>query len=102
MEFKVGDKVKINKYATIYDISNNFWNGCKNATLDFISIFSNSNEIFEVRGVHNIDGDVILDKSRGHYINKKLFTLVERTEVKEMTIEEIEKELGYRINNKED
>ena len=97
MEFKVGDKVKINKYATIYDLSNNFWNGCKDSTLDFISIFSNSNEIFEVKGVHNIDGDVILDKSRGRYINKNLLTLLERPEIKEMTKEEIEKELGYRI-----
>jgi hypothetical protein len=91
MEFKVGDKVKINKYATIYDLSNNFWNGCKDATLDLISIFSNSNEIFEVKGVHNIDGDVILDKSRGRYINKNLLTLLERPEIKEMTKEEIEK-----------
>lgn len=102
MEFKVGDIVKINKYVTIYDLSNNFWNGCKDATLDFISTFSNSKEVFVVKGVHNIDGDVILDKSYGRYINKKLFTLVERQEFKEMTKEEIEKELGYRINIKED
>ena len=41
-DFKVGDKVRINKQATIEDFTKNYWNGCQMGTLDFIR--SNADE----------------------------------------------------------
>ena len=100
MKFKVGDKVRVNKQATIEDFSKDWWNGCQFSTLNFLRTYADKDEIFivteqrdrclrlkEEEKEEEIDGP----------ININIFELVERKEVKEMTIAEIEKELGYPI-----
>lgn len=36
MNYEVGDIVKINKQATIEDMTKNFWSGCQYTTLEFL------------------------------------------------------------------
>lgn len=96
MKFKIGDKVKINKQATIEDFTKDFWNGCQENTLDFLRSYGGEDKIFKVIYV---DNDYLNIKD---IENNRLFELVninifEKVEIKEMTLAEIEKALGYPI-----
>lgn len=89
--FNVGDKVKINRQATIEDFTKDHWEGCQIDTLNFIRDYGDMNKEFIVE--ESYDKYVRL---RGKYVNKNIIQLVEKVK-KEMTISEIEKELGYSI-----
>lgn len=95
MKFKKGDTVKINKQATIDDMSKNYWNGCQMDTLNFIRRYANRNKIFKINYIsQNNDYVTINDEIEEYLININILELVDK---KEMTILEIEKELGYPI-----
>lgn len=105
---KVGDTVRINKKATIEDFTKNYWNHCKLDTLEFIEKEGDSDEIFVVK--NKIDNDCVSLKKKksdyGYYVfyenvNINILEKIEE-DVKEMTIEEISKELGYKIKIKEE
>lgn len=101
---KVGDRVRVNKKATIEDFTKNHWNGCQMTTLAFIKQQGDSDKIFVVEESHNDDCvDLKSEESNEHYIFVNI-NILEKTEdvVKEMTIEEISKELGYKIKIKEE
>lgn len=104
MKFKVGDKVKINKQATIEDFTKDSWNGCQENTLNFLRSYGGEDKIFKVIYVDNDYLD-IKDIENNHLLELVNINIFEK--VKEMTITEIEKELGYPIkvikeNNIED
>lgn len=96
MKFEVGDRVKINKQATIDDFTKNFWNGCKFDTLSFLQFYGDEDKTFKV--IHLNSKSVDLEdtelKCTKECIN---VNILRKIEVKEMTIAEIEKELGYPI-----
>ena len=99
---KVGDSVKINKKATLEDLTKNHWNGCQLTTLGFIRTQADSDEIFVVEESHNDDCvDLKSEESNEKYMLVNI-NILEKTEndVKEMTIEEISKELGYKVKIK--
>ena len=105
---KVGDKVRVNKKATIEDFTKNYWNHCQSDTLDFIEKEGDSDKIFDV--ISKIDNDcVCLKRKKSDYddyddydnVNINILEKIEE-DVKEMTIEEISKELGYKIKIKEE
>lgn len=98
MKFKVGDIVKINKQATIEDFTKNFWNGCCSNTLNFLKKYGHLEKVFKVEFVNEDYLDLlnIEDDTYNELVN---VNILKKTEVpiKEMTIVEIEKELGYPI-----
>ena len=101
---KVGDRVRINKKATIEDFTKNHWNGCQMTTLAFIKQQGDSDKIFVVEESCNDDCvDLKSKESNEHYIlvNINILEKIEE-DVKEMTIEETSKELGYKIKIKEE
>ncbi len=91
MKFQVGDKVKINTQSTIEDFTKNHWGGCQIGTLNFIQGYGDINKEFIVE--ESYDRYVRL---KGRFVNNNILQLVEKVK-KEMTIAEIEKELGYSI-----
>lgn len=94
-KFDIGDIVKINRNATIHDFTKNFWNGCKSDTLKFIGLYGSEekqDKTFRVIRTHS-DGDIEV-AGFDYIVNGNIFELVK---VKEMTVEQIEKELGYKI-----
>ena len=92
LEIEVGDTVRINKQATIEDFTKNHWNGCQMNTLDFIERYGDQDKEFIVKKVSN---NCLKVSVFGQYVNLNIFELVEKKEnVKEMTVSEIEKELG--------
>lgn len=96
MKFKVGDIVKINKKISLKDLTKNYWNGCQLATMEFLkkASYEDFEEKYKVRGVR--DGCVTVENF-GSCVNEAVFVLVERKKVKEMTVEEISKALGYEV-----
>ena len=93
--FKIGDVVRINRNATIHDFTKNHWNGCQIDTLDFIKTYGSEEQkdrTFRVNATYR-DGDIEVN-GFGHIINGNIFELAP---VKEMTIQQIEIELGYPI-----
>lgn len=92
---KIGDKVKLNKNATIKDIIENDWHGCQLSTLNFIENHADDDDdtIYTVTNVFM--GDVHLD-GNGGLINSNILILVERPK-KKMTVKEICEELGYDV-----
>lgn len=99
MKFQKGDTVKINKQATIDDMSKNYWNGCQRDTLNFIERYANSDRYFKLNS-DNLDDDYVeinvkeYDEVKRYLVNTNILKLVDK---KEMTISEIEKALGYPI-----
>ena len=99
MKFQKGDTVKINKQATIDDMSKNHWNGCQRDTLNFIQRYANSNKTFKLNSDYLYDDYVEIkvkedDEVKEYLVNTNILELIDK---KEMTISEIEKELGYPI-----
>lgn len=95
-DIEVGDIVKINKNITLGDLPKDHWNGCQYDTMDFLKDisydnFDNEYEVTEVTETH------IMVKGYPQVINRIVFELVRKKEVKEMTIEQIIKELGYEV-----
>ena len=99
---KKGDRVKLNKKQQSKILQKNYWNGCQLTTLGFIRKKANENEIFVVEEFYGDDCvDLISEESNEKYELVNI-NILEKTEndVKEMTIEEISKELGYKIKIK--
>lgn len=96
MKFEIGDRVKINKRATIEDFTKDFWNGCQVNTLDFLRSYGDKDKLFKVIYVDNNYLD-IKDIENNHLFELVNINIFEKVEIKEMTIAEIEKELGYPI-----
>ena len=69
------------------------WNGCKSNTLVFIQEYFDSDKIFTISEI-SAKGNLVLKEFNEYFVNYKLFNLVP---CKEMTIAEIEEELGYQI-----
>lgn len=96
MVFKVGDIVKINKQATIEDFTKHFWNGCQIATLNFIQNYGDKDKTFKV--VRLDDECLDLKEIENNCVSKSVnINILKKISVKEMTISEIEKELGHPI-----
>lgn len=96
---KVDDIVEINKNATIEDFTSDYWKGVKASTIHLLE----SNDFkkkFRVREIYNEYVYATIDEEYGeeYLLNKKI---IQKVEYKEMTKEEIEKELGYKIKIKE-
>ncbi len=85
MKFKVGDRVRINKQATIEDFTKNYWNGCQSATLDFIRNNANEEKSFIVTKATEKYLEL---KDYDEVININIFELVER-KVKKVTMKEV-------------
>ena len=95
--FQVGDKVKVRLDCTLEDIFENHCHGCLENTMRFIkSDRYAQHKVYTIIGV-NDKGDIYLDEE-SNKLNFQIFELVERKEnIKEMTVEEISKELGYEV-----
>ena len=98
---KVDDIVEINKNATIEDFTSDYWKGVKASTIQLLE----SNDFkkkFRVRKIYEeyVYATTDEDDEYGeeYLLNKKI---IQKVEYKEMTKEEIEKELGYKIKIKE-
>jgi hypothetical protein len=92
---EVGDTVRINKKATIEDITKNHWNGCCSVTVNFIKEHGDEEETFVVEGL-SIFGNLLI---KGETINSAIFELVSKKEpeIKELTIPEIEAKFGCKV-----
>ncbi len=88
-----GDLVKINKRATIEDLISNYWEGCQLSTTEFIKEYAGLDKEFVV---DDVDGGAILLKGIKYPVTKSILRVVGKAH-KEMTIGEIEKELGYKV-----
>lgn len=96
MEFQVGDLVKINKQATIEDLTKNYWNGCQSNTLEFLKKYVDKDKTFEV--VSNYEDFLNIKEIGSNYLIELVNSnILKKIQVKEMTVSEIEKELGYPI-----
>ncbi len=99
-DFEVGDIVTLNREATIEDLVGNSWSGTCSNSLDFLKTSDEGKE-FEITEL-NYRGNCkfkerTFETGTG-FVNKKLLKLVKKAELKkEMSIEDIEKELGYPI-----
>lgn len=92
-DFKPGDKVRINKQATIEDFTKNHWNGCQSATLDFIRNNANEEKSFIVTKATEKHLEL---KDYDEVININIFELVER-KVKKVTMKEVCEKFGYDV-----
>lgn len=96
-DFNIGDKVKINKNATIEDFSKNDWNGCQLHTLDFIKAYANKDIIFELV---EVEDEYCMLKNERRLVNKNILKLVERKkEILELTLEDIAKKYETDVKN---
>lgn len=93
MEFKVGDKVRINKQATIEDFTKNHWNGCQMGTLNFIRSNADEEEIFIITKVTE---EYLKLEGYDEVININIFELVKRKN-KKVTMKEVCEKFGYDV-----
>lgn len=93
MKFKVGDKVRINKQATIEDFTKNYWNGCQMGTLDFIISNADEEETFIVTKATK---EYLKVEGYSGVVNINIFELVERKS-KKVTMKEVCEKFGYDV-----
>lgn len=93
IDFKTGDRVRINKQAAIEDFTKNYWNGCKMDTLNFIRSNANKEETFIVTKVAE---KYLKLKGYDEVININIFELVERKD-KKVTMKEVCEKFGYDV-----
>ena len=92
-DFKTGDKVRINKQATIEDFTKNHWNGCQIDTLNFIRNNANEEKLFIVT---KATGEYLKLKDYDEAININIFELVEKKK-KKVTMKEVCEKFGYDV-----
>lgn len=92
-DFKPGDIVRINKQATIEDFTENHWNGCQRATLDFIRNNADKEKTFIVTKATE---EYLELKDYDEVININIFELVER-KAKKVTMKEVCEKFGYDV-----
>lgn len=95
-DIEVGDTVRIRKDITLEDLTKNYWNGCQIETMDFLKRACHSDFDNEYK-VTAVNEKWLKVEGYDLHINVKLFELVKKKEVKEMTIEEISEALGYEV-----
>ena len=109
MYIKVGDIVQIRRDCTIEELMENKWNKAHKDTLEFLRLVK-LDDTYQVSDVSN-KGNAIIEAVGGIdnrlYVNHNLLEVVERVygdddcdeddETMEMTIADIEEELGYKI-----
>lgn len=102
--FEKGDRVTLNKDITLSDLGKNFWDGAQSSTLNFLSEYLNKNEcVFTVtknvkKNLTNRDmNSVRLDEYRDDFSSTISQIVLKKVDFKEMTLEEIEDQLGYKI-----
>lgn len=93
VNFKPGDKVRINKQATIEDFTNNHWNDCQDDTLRFIRNNADKEKTFIVTKVR--EKYLKLEDYDG-VVNINIFELVEKR-VKKVTMKEVCEKFGYAV-----
>ena len=101
-KIEAGDKVAIRKDCTIAELSTNSWNKAFKDTLSFLAEYGKDvQKVFTVKSVSDRGNIVIEDDfNENLYVNYNLLELVEKKVVKEMTVEEVCKELGYEVKIK--
>ena len=102
----VGDLVKVKTDCTIEELAENKWNKAHKDTLKFLKE-CDLDEEYEVKDVSNRGNAVIEINGEDLYVNYNLLEVTasadiideddEDDEAVEMTLEEIQEELGYRI-----
>lgn len=99
MEYKAGDKVRLRKDCTIEELVANKWNRAHKDTLSFFNQYGKETErLFDVKRVSDRGNPVIEDEEGTElFVNYNVLELVERRAIKEMTLEEISKALGYEV-----
>lgn len=102
--FEKGDRVTLNKDITLSDLGKNFWDGAQSSTLNFLSEYLDKNEyVFTVtknvkKNLTNRDmNSVRLDEYRDDFSSTISQIVLKKVDFKEMTLEEIEEQLGYKI-----
>lgn len=110
MDIRIGDMVQIRRDCTIEELMENKWNKAHKDTLEFLKT-AELDETYEVADISN-KGNVVIEAVGNDnsklFVNYNLFEVVERAddedddyededEATEMTIEEIQEELGYKI-----
>lgn len=93
INFKPGDKVRINKQATIEDFTKNYWNGCKGGTLNFIRNNDDEEETFIVTKATK---EYLELEGYSEVVNINIFELVER-KAKKVTMKEVCEKFGYDV-----
>ena len=93
VNFKPGDKVRINKQATIEDFTKNHWNGCQNDTLNFIRNNADEEETFIVTKATE---EYLELEGYDEVININIFKLVEE-KAKKVTMKEVCEKFGYDV-----
>lgn len=97
-DFKIGDKVRINKQATIEDLTKNLWNGCQIATLNFIRSNADGEETFIVTRV--TERQLKLE-GYNEFVNINIFELAEK-KAKKVTMKEVCEKFGYDVEIKKE
>lgn len=108
MDIRVGDIVQIRRDCTIEELMENKWNKAHKDTLEFLKS-AELDETYEVAGVSG-KGNVVIEEigESRLYVNYNLLEVVEHAdeddddfeddeEATEMTLKEIQEELGYKI-----
>jgi hypothetical protein len=96
---EAGDKVRIRKGCTIGEFTANKWNRAHKDTLSFFNQYGKETErLFDVKRVSD-RGNIVIEDEEGTelFVNYNVLELVEKKTVKEMTLEEISKALGYEV-----
>lgn len=92
-DFKTGDRVRINKQATIEDFTKNHWNGCRSGTLEFIRNNADEEETFIVTKATK---EYLEVEGYDEVININIFELVER-KAKKVTMKEVCEKFGCDV-----
>lgn len=93
IDFKSGDKVRINKQATIEDFTKNHWNDCQAGTLNFIRYNADEEETFIVTKATK---EYLEVEGYSGVVNINIFELAER-KAKKVTMKEVCEKFGYDV-----
>lgn len=97
--FEIGEKIKVRLDCTIEELSENKWNKAHKDTLEFLKIcdLEKTYRINRISPKGNIVFEDLTD--RPLYVNPELFEYSDGDDEEpvEMTLEQIEEELGYKV-----
>ncbi len=96
---EAGDKVRIKKECTIEEFTANNWNYGFKDTIKFFKQYGKDTEkTFDVKKVSD-RGNIVIEDEDGEelFVNFNVLELAEKKTVKEMTLDEISKALGYEV-----
>lgn len=96
---EAGDKVRIRKGCTVGEFTANKWNNAHKDTVAFFNQYGRETErLFNVKKVSD-RGNIVIEDEKGTelFVNYNVLELAEKKTVKEMTLDEISKALGYEV-----